>query len=106
MTADLLGWIATTVFVSSYAFRNADRLRKVQMLGATIWVAYGVVMGAAPVIVANLLVLGAAVWASRRGRTPGTGDAGSWSRPSPLSLQASAFGLRGKPLSRLSGKPF
>ncbi len=36
------------------------------MVGAALWIGYGVVMQAAPVITANVLVLGAAAWASRR----------------------------------------
>ena len=36
------------------------------MVGAAIWVGYGVLMQAPPIIVANLLVLGAAAWASWR----------------------------------------
>jgi len=63
---DLIGWTATAVFVGSYAFRHPDRLRQAQMVGAAIWVGYGVLMQAPPVIVANLLVLGAAGWASWR----------------------------------------
>jgi hypothetical protein len=98
MTADLIGWAATAVFVSSYAFRSAEVLRRVQMLGATMWVAYGMVMGAPPVIVANVLVLGAALWASRRGRSrQETGPEGTeWSGTSPLGLQASVMRLRRK----------
>ena len=63
---DLIGWTATAVFVGSYAFRHPDRLRQAQMVGAAIWVGYGVLMQAPPIIVANLLVLGAAGWASWR----------------------------------------
>lgn len=64
--ADLVGWTATAVFVASYAFRHPDRLRLAQMAGAAIWIGYGILMQAPPIIVANLLVLGAAGWASRR----------------------------------------
>jgi len=42
------------------------------MIGAVMWMAYAVVMHAAPVFVANLLVLVAAAWTmarSSRGRT-------------------------------------
>ena len=58
---EYLGWAATAVFVSSY-FCAPETLKRVQMAGAAMWIAYGVVIGAAPVIVANLLVLGAAAW--------------------------------------------
>jgi hypothetical protein len=64
---DYIGWTATAVFVGSYFFRRPETLRRVQMLGASIWMAYGVLMKAPPVIVANLLVLLAAVVTARRG---------------------------------------
>jgi hypothetical protein len=64
---DYLGWAATAVFVGSYFFKRPESLRRVQMLGALMWVAYGVFMNAAPVVVANVLVLGAALWTARRG---------------------------------------
>ena len=64
---EALGWAATAVFVASYFFRRPERLVRVQMAGALIWVGYGVLARAAPVVAANLLVLGAAAWKSRRG---------------------------------------
>ena len=64
--ADLVGWTATAVFVGSYAFKQPEMLRRVQMIGASIWIGYGVLMQATPVVVANVLVLGAAAWASWR----------------------------------------
>jgi hypothetical protein len=63
---DLLGWAATAVFVGSYFFANPSLLRAVQMLGALLWVSYGVAIGAAPVIVANVLVFSAAAWTTFR----------------------------------------
>jgi hypothetical protein len=63
---DYVGWSATAVFVASYFCARADALRRVQMVGAAIWVVYGAMMRAYPVIVANLLVLAAAAWATAR----------------------------------------
>lgn len=57
-----LGWAATCVFVASYFFAKPARLRGFQMLGALLWIAYGVLIGALPVIIANLLVFAAAAW--------------------------------------------
>jgi hypothetical protein len=37
-------------------------LRRVQMTGALMWIAYGLLIDAAPVVAANLLVLAAAAW--------------------------------------------
>jgi hypothetical protein len=63
---DYLGWAATGVFVGSYFFSRAEVLRRVQMAGAVMWVVYGLLIGAYPVVVANLLVLAAAAWTSRQ----------------------------------------
>ena len=62
--SDWLGWTATAVFTSSYFFTHPGSLRRVQMFAAVMWVAYGVLVGARPVIVANFLVLGAAALAA------------------------------------------
>ena len=63
-----LGWTATTVFVVSYFCPHPSLLRGVQMLGALLWVIYGVLIAAAPVIVANVLVFSAAAWTMWRAR--------------------------------------
>lgn len=63
---DLLGWCATAVFVGSYFFSKPETLRRVQVAGALLWVVYGVLLPAAPVIAANLLVVTAAAWTAHR----------------------------------------
>ena len=65
-----LGWAATCVFVASYFFAKPSRLRAFQMLGALLWMTYGVLIGARPVIIANLLVFAAAAWTSLRKSSP------------------------------------
>jgi hypothetical protein len=79
---DTLGWIATLVFVGSYFFAKPAALRACQMLGATLWIAYGILIAAKPVIAANLLVFGAAAWtlARKRESMPRTPD----SAPTPI----------------------
>jgi len=57
-----LGWCATAVFVGSYFCLRPSVLRGVQMGGALLWVIYGVLIRASPVIVANVLVFSAAAW--------------------------------------------
>ena len=59
---DYLGWAATAVFVGSYFFARPSLLRGAQMFGALLWVTYGVLIKASPVIVANVLVFSAAAW--------------------------------------------
>jgi hypothetical protein len=70
---EVLGWSATAVFVGSYFFSRPEVLVRVQMAGALLWVAYGLLMGAPPVVVANVLVLSAAAWKGLRARREGAG---------------------------------
>jgi len=67
--AETLGWIATAVFVGSYFFARPGILRAVQMSGATLWIVYGFLIGAIPVIAANALVFAAAAWTLVRSRS-------------------------------------
>jgi hypothetical protein len=62
---EALGWSATAVFVASYFCKAPSAMRRVQVLGALLWVAYGLLLRVAPVVVANLLVLSAAAWTGR-----------------------------------------
>ncbi len=63
-----LGWTATAVFVGSYFFSRPSFLRGAQMGGAVLWITYGLLIGASPVIVANKLVTLGAPPARRMGR--------------------------------------
>ena len=65
---EYLGWAATAVFVASYFCARPVLLRAVQMAGAAMWIGYGFLIGASPVVVANLLVLCAAAWTAHRQR--------------------------------------
>lgn len=58
----ILGWVATAVFVGSYFFVKPAALRAVQMIGAVLWIIYGFLIEATPVIAANALVFAAAAW--------------------------------------------
>jgi hypothetical protein len=46
------------------------------MLGAALWMVYGLLIGASPVVVANVLVFAAAAWTMWRARRPVRPDAG------------------------------
>jgi hypothetical protein len=70
-----LGWAATATFVVSYFFARPAALRTVQMLAALMWVAYGWLIGASPVIAANVLVILAAAWTAARGSEKAGPDA-------------------------------
>jgi hypothetical protein len=68
MKLDWIGWAATALFASSYFFKSPAALRKVQAGAALLWVVYGFIIHALPVVVANLVV---AVVAVSVQRTPG-----------------------------------
>jgi hypothetical protein len=59
-----IGWTATAVFSSSYFFKEAATLRRIQAAAAALWVLYGVAIHSAPVVVANLIVGIAAIYTS------------------------------------------
>jgi hypothetical protein len=63
---NVIGWTATAVFSSSYFFKEAATLRRIQAAAASLWVLYGVAIHSAPVIVANLIVGIAAIYTSLR----------------------------------------
>jgi hypothetical protein len=67
---EYLGWSATFVFVASYFCGRPSALRRTQMTGALMWVVYGSLMKAYPVVVANVLVFAAAALTGRRAATP------------------------------------
>ena len=59
-----IGWIATAAFGVSYFAKTPKALRLVQACAALLWIAYGFIIHAMPVVVANAIVAGAAVWSS------------------------------------------
>ena len=64
MTLEALGWTATALFASSYLFRGQAALRRIQAAAACLWIAYGMAIHALPVVAANAIVAGAALWSS------------------------------------------
>ena len=80
MSLQILGWVATAVFSCSYFFRKPEALRRIQAFAALLWVAYGVAIGAMPVVAANVIVAALAIYSSvvrPRGAAP---------EPSPTKL--------------------
>jgi hypothetical protein len=63
---DWIGWIATAIFASSYFCKQPASLRRIQALAALLWIGYGVLIHALPIIVANLIVAAVALYSSFR----------------------------------------
>jgi uncharacterized membrane protein len=86
MTPDWIGWLATVIFLASYSCKDQGRLRRVQATAALVWVIYGVILHAVPIVVANLLVALVAVYSSVAGhRTRKVPGADAESALSPAS---------------------
>jgi hypothetical protein len=64
---DAIGWVATAIFLASYSCRDPGKLRLMQAAAALVWVGYGVLLHAVPIIVANLLVAAVAAYSSVQG---------------------------------------
>jgi hypothetical protein len=64
MAQEWIGWVATAVFAASYLCKDPAALRRVQAAAAVLWTIYGVLIGAPPVIVANVIVAGVALWST------------------------------------------
>ena len=73
---DGIGWVATAIFLISYRSKDPAVLRRIQAVAASLWMVYGLLIHATPVVVANLLVAGIAVYSSlaspRRSASHGT----------------------------------
>jgi uncharacterized protein with PQ loop repeat len=59
-----IGWVATAVFASSYLCKQQATLRRIQAAAAVLWVVYGVLIHAFPVVVANAIVASVALFSS------------------------------------------
>ncbi|HZA97815.1 MAG TPA: YgjV family protein [Gemmatimonadales bacterium] len=64
---DAIGWVATGIFLASYSCTDPRKLRLMQAAAAMVWVAYGAMLQAVPIIVANLLVAGVAIYSGAKG---------------------------------------
>jgi hypothetical protein len=59
-----IGWVATAVFACSYLCKRQTALRRVQAAAAVLWVVYGTLIHALPIVVANTIVAGVALYSS------------------------------------------
>jgi hypothetical protein len=62
-----IGWIATACFGLSYFFKKPATLRLIQAGAAILWISYGLLIHALPVVVANVIVALAALYSTFTG---------------------------------------
>ena len=84
MTIAWVGWLATAVFAVSYFVPGISALRKIQAAAACLWIVYGIRIGAMPVIAANVIVAGAALYSSFRRPGPSLGEADRTASPEQI----------------------
>jgi hypothetical protein len=68
--SDWIGWLATAAFASSYFFKSTRALRYVQALAAGLWIIYGLLLHAYPVVASNLVIAVLAAWSAWLGLRP------------------------------------
>jgi hypothetical protein len=61
---DWIGWVASAIVASSYFAKQPGTLRRIQALAAVLWMGYGILIHAMPIIVANLVVAVVALYSS------------------------------------------
>jgi len=86
---DWIGWLATAVFLASYSCKDQQKLRLTQAAAALLWVGYGTLLHAVPIVVANLLVAGVAAYSSLS-RPLKAADPSAQAAGSPLRITASS----------------
>lgn len=59
-----MGWAATAIFTASYLCREPKSIKRIQALGAVVWLLYGVLIHSLPVIISNVVVAGIAFYSS------------------------------------------
>ena len=72
---EMLGWVATAMFVGSYFCKDPGTLRRVQAGAALLWIAYGLAIQSGPVIASNVLVAAIAAYSSWDRKLPAAADA-------------------------------
>ena len=53
---ELVGWIATFVVIGSFLINDMLKLRSVNLVGATLWLIYGIIAGSFSIMFLNKLL--------------------------------------------------
>jgi hypothetical protein len=64
MMLSWIGWVATACFGLSYFFKRPATLRLIQAGAAVLWISYGLLIHAMPVVAANVIVALAALYST------------------------------------------
>jgi len=54
---EIVGWIATFVVIGSFLINDMLKLRSVNLVGATLWLIYGIIGGSFSIMFLNIVVM-------------------------------------------------
>jgi hypothetical protein len=54
---EIVGWIATFVVIGSFLINDILKLRSVNLIGATLWLVYGIIAGSFSIMFLNIVVM-------------------------------------------------
>lgn len=54
---EIVGWIATFVVIGSFLINDMLKLRSVNLVGATLWLVYGIISGSFSIMFLNIVVM-------------------------------------------------
>tara|TARA_B100001989_G_C24415929_1_gene401486 strand:+ start:340 stop:567 length:228 start_codon:yes stop_codon:yes gene_type:complete len=63
---EVVGWIATFVVIGSFLINDMLKLRSVNLIGATLWLVYGIIAGSFSIMFLNIVVMCIQVFKIRR----------------------------------------
>ena len=56
-TLELVGWIATFVVIGSFLVNDMIKLRSINLVGATLWLIYGIIASSYSIMFLNIVVM-------------------------------------------------
>ena len=56
-TLELVGWVATFVVIGSFLVNDMIKLRSINLVGATLWLIYGIIASSYSIIFLNVVVM-------------------------------------------------
>ena len=56
-TLELVGWVATFVVIGSFLVNDMIKLRSINLIGATLWLIYGIIASSYSIMFLNIVVM-------------------------------------------------
>lgn len=60
--AEIVGYAASVLVIASLSMRSVVRLRALSLVASATFAVYGLLLGAAPIVVTNLVIVGLNIW--------------------------------------------